>query len=81
MFNEDNNGYADDAHNNAEFEHNRRDFYSGECNPEKHPEKEGAMPKIKVIELLLAAVYTLISAALSVVKFINQVGKLKNAGA
>jgi hypothetical protein len=41
--------------------------------------KGKTMSKIKVIELLLAAIYTLISAALSVVKFINQVDKLKHA--
>ena len=37
------------------------------------------MATIKIIEVVLAAVYTLISAALTVIKFINQVGKLKAA--
>jgi hypothetical protein len=37
----------------------------------------GAMKTVKTIGLILAAAYTLISAALSIVKFINQLSKLK----
>lgn len=39
------------------------------------------MEKVKTVEILLSAVYVLISAALSVVKFIKQIGKLKTAKA
>jgi hypothetical protein len=37
------------------------------------------MEKMKVVEILLAAIYTLISAALSVIKFIKQIDRLKHA--
>ena len=32
----------------------------------------------KTVEILLSAIYTLISAALSIVKFLNQLDKLKS---
>lgn len=39
-------------------------------------EKGAKVPKMKTVEIMLAAVYTLISAGLSVIKFIHQIGKL-----
>jgi hypothetical protein len=78
MFDEDNNGYGNEVQGDTEFVHRRSDFCVGERCFEDNG-KGKAMSKIKLIELLLAAIYTLISAALSVVKFINQVDKLKHA--
>jgi heme/copper-type cytochrome/quinol oxidase subunit 1 len=38
------------------------------------------MKAIKTIEMFLAAAYTLISAILTAIKFIKQIGKLKAEG-
>jgi hypothetical protein len=35
------------------------------------------MEKVKTIKVILAAIYTLISAALTVIKFIEQVGRMR----
>jgi hypothetical protein len=39
------------------------------------------LEKLKIVEMIFAAVYTLISAVLSIIKFIKQVEKVKAAKA
>lgn len=80
MYDEEVGDYDEDVSGGTVFCHDRGGDCCGRCS-EKNTGKGCAMKKIKTIEILLSAVYVLIAAALSVVKFIKQIDKLKTATA
>jgi len=57
--------------------HNSSDRCCNDCCADCKAEKGGKMKKIKLAEIALLAVSALITAAMSGIKFVNQIGKLK----